>query len=435
MDRQELERHRKLINLLFIIFIVISISGVTFYFAFWRIPDNTEQIDGIMKEWQVEKARLSKIPQEKNAWKDYEEAVKIMETAEQKNQGRFSAFDYWNIWEKCEGMTKEEIKKIVSESVPLNREILSYIDDGFGKEFGVSTTRLIYNPLMMHFYPIERLTGYTLLSGIDCENNHKPLSAAKRYLQSIHIANGWRVYVGYNYRNVDNCTYSIKRLTGLLKKEKDNRDLAEYVLKESGRISDNWTTFKSDIIWWLWKNRNYKFYFSEEAGYHCHDRYGAEMKFSLAIYSRQLMYMNNILLHYYDYCQKPYPVAIALIDKEPIPNFPYIKESLKEFNYCLKSSYRDSIETGTRFDGMRITAALNLYRLDNGGYPENLDSLAPKYLGEVPKDSFAPDGKFVYKRKGNDDFILYSVGEDMRDDDRALVEKGSTDRRDIMIVE
>jgi len=59
--------------------------------------------------------------------------------------------------------------------------------------------------------------------------------------------------------------------------------------------------------------------------------------------------------------------------------------------------------------------ALSLYKKKNGGYPINLNELVEQdYLGNIPIDPFS--GKpFVYKNTG-DDFILYSVGEDFKDD-------------------
>ena len=435
MNKPDARIKRRFLCLFIILFIIIAISSITFYFSFRYIPDNTEKIDELTKEWQIEKLRLSKVPKEKNAWKDYEEAAKIMEMTEQNNPERISCFSYNKLWDQYKEMSKESIRENVSDSIPLNREILSHIDDGFGKEFGSSTIRLKHSPWMMEFYPIEGLIGYTLLSGINCENNHKTITSAKRYLQSIHISNAWRLYVGYNYRNVDNCIYSIKRLAGLLKKEKDNRELAEYVLKESGRISENWTTFKSNIIYGLWRNQNARFYISSEAGYPSTQSDSLDTMIFMTKYSSYLKYSNSILLDYSRYYKKPYPESITLMNREPISNFPYMKEPLEQSKDTLIYFYNYSVETRTRFDGMRIVAALNLYRLDNGGYPESLDLLAPKYFKKVPNDGFAVDGKFIYRKKPDGSFILYSVGQDMKDDDRALVEKGSLERRDIVVAE
>jgi hypothetical protein len=59
--------------------------------------------------------------------------------------------------------------------------------------------------------------------------------------------------------------------------------------------------------------------------------------------------------------------------------------------------------------------ALLRYEKEKGKYPVNLNELVEKgYLESIPIDPFS--GKpFVYKNTG-DDFILYSVGEDFKDD-------------------
>lgn len=43
------------------------------------------------------------------------------------------------------------------------------------------------------------------------------------------------------------------------------------------------------------------------------------------------------------------------------------------------------------FDALRMVAALELYRLDNGAYPGSLDALVPQYMSRIPPDPF--DGK------------------------------------------
>ena len=59
--------------------------------------------------------------------------------------------------------------------------------------------------------------------------------------------------------------------------------------------------------------------------------------------------------------------------------------------------------------------AITRYKQDTGGYPEDLNELVTAgYISKLPIDSFS-EKPLVYKRKG-DDFILYSFGENCRDD-------------------
>ena len=71
-------------------------------------------------------------------------------------------------------------------------------------------------------------------------------------------------------------------------------------------------------------------------------------------------------------------------------------------------------ETGRRLCVAAI--ALKRYRLQHGAYPATLNDLVPAILPAVPTDFM--DGKPLrYRLRPDGDFLLYSVGEDGRDDD------------------
>ena len=73
---------------------------------------------------------------------------------------------------------------------------------------------------------------------------------------------------------------------------------------------------------------------------------------------------------------------------------------------------------------MRVEAAkqivvtaigLKRYQLKHGNYPPNLDSLVPEFLSVIPTDPV--DGKPLnYRLKADGTFLLYSVGENGKDD-------------------
>jgi ABC-type Na+ efflux pump permease subunit len=58
--------------------------------------------------------------------------------------------------------------------------------------------------------------------------------------------------------------------------------------------------------------------------------------------------------------------------------------------------------------------ACERYRLARGAWPSALEELVPRFLPRLPIDPF--DGKPIRFRRENDHFVLYSVGEDRRDD-------------------
>jgi len=70
-------------------------------------------------------------------------------------------------------------------------------------------------------------------------------------------------------------------------------------------------------------------------------------------------------------------------------------------------------EENVRVDMTATAAALALYRVENGEYPEQLEALVPEFLDEVAEDVLA-DKPLSYRRL-DDGYLLYSVGRDGRD--------------------
>ena len=63
-----------------------------------------------------------------------------------------------------------------------------------------------------------------------------------------------------------------------------------------------------------------------------------------------------------------------------------------------------------------LIIALIRYKQDTGAFPESLDKLAKQgYIKQVPVDPFS-DKPLAY-RKTDNSFILYSWGENLKDDD------------------
>jgi hypothetical protein len=70
--------------------------------------------------------------------------------------------------------------------------------------------------------------------------------------------------------------------------------------------------------------------------------------------------------------------------------------------------------SNTMLDLERLAAALAMYRIRNGNYPDKLDQLVPDVLDKLPVDLYY--GKpFVYKRTA-DGYLLYSMGANGNDD-------------------
>jgi hypothetical protein len=69
----------------------------------------------------------------------------------------------------------------------------------------------------------------------------------------------------------------------------------------------------------------------------------------------------------------------------------------------------------TFVDATRVACALERYRLANGGWPDNLAALAPKFIDQVPHDLI--DGQPLrWHRNADGGYALYSVGWNKTDD-------------------
>jgi hypothetical protein len=66
--------------------------------------------------------------------------------------------------------------------------------------------------------------------------------------------------------------------------------------------------------------------------------------------------------------------------------------------------------------------ALHSYRLDNGRYPQSLNTLIPRYINKIPVDPFGKGETLRYKLT-KQKYLLYSVGPDGKDDNGRVVEK------------
>ncbi len=64
---------------------------------------------------------------------------------------------------------------------------------------------------------------------------------------------------------------------------------------------------------------------------------------------------------------------------------------------------------------LSLTPGLHAYKKEHGNFPKSLEDLVPGYLNKLPDDPFALKGGFQYRLNG-DQYLLYSLGPDGRDD-------------------
>ena len=109
----------------------------------------------------------------------------------------------------------------------------------------------------------------------------------------------------------------------------------------------------------------------------------------------------------------PYNVLARLI-------FPSLGGAAEKFAYAQSS-----------VNLARTAIALERYRLAHDSYPDSLDTLAPQFIEEVPRDVIG-GGPLHYRRTDDGQFVLYSVGWNEKDDGGVVVlGKGSMPSVDI----
>lgn len=64
--------------------------------------------------------------------------------------------------------------------------------------------------------------------------------------------------------------------------------------------------------------------------------------------------------------------------------------------------------------------ALRLFQLENGALPSDLSELVPRYLSEIPLDTFNDFKPLKYERRSNR-CVVYSIGPDKKDDHAELI--------------
>ena len=69
----------------------------------------------------------------------------------------------------------------------------------------------------------------------------------------------------------------------------------------------------------------------------------------------------------------------------------------------------------TRVNQTQIACAVERYHLARGEYPEALDALVPQFIEKIPRDIIGGE-PLHYRRTGDGEFLLYSVGWNETDD-------------------
>jgi hypothetical protein len=135
----------------------------------------------------------------------------------------------------------------------------------------------------------------------------------------------------------------------------------------------------------------------------------------------QLRYL-DAMTRFLNLCRVPFTVGMQRT-KNADPPYPLI-----DFLICRLrlgsdgSTIQHVARVNVQVDVCRTSLSIERYRLSNNNLPNKLDELVPAYLPVVPIDPF--DGQPLHYKKLAKGYVVYSVGEDGKDD-------GGDEKKDI----
>jgi hypothetical protein len=96
-----------------------------------------------------------------------------------------------------------------------------------------------------------------------------------------------------------------------------------------------------------------------------------------------------------------------------------IKKKLGILGYAFMPAFSRAAELTATADAQHrlslLAVAMLKYRFAEGGFPDQLDQLTPKYMTNIPRDPFSWKQLNMIKSDGHT--IIYSIGEDLKDDE------------------
>lgn len=113
----------------------------------------------------------------------------------------------------------------------------------------------------------------------------------------------------------------------------------------------------------------------------------------------------------------PYGAPLKPLPKNPDPFTAMMTESYVDPRTEIYFDLRWIVTRNEAANAMLLTAlALRAFQAEKGRVPRSLQELVPSYLSRVPADAFGKGEALRYVRKGNREYVLYSIGPDGKDD-------------------
>ncbi len=397
-------------------FLVMASS--IFYFAFWRVSDKTAEIDETVKKISDRDSQMDSFPPAENGWTYYEKAMKAFNPAPMDTAARAGVIEP----PPSDSLIDEkESLDIIRETYENNKEALELADMALSKEksFLYPEPHIPLGGAGAYSNELDNLTRFLIFAG-DYEISRGRLKdAASRYLQSLDMlkSNSQRhFFTPEIYNNTYDAAFF--RLIELIENNPDNETLLNFILQKAERLTGNmqdYNVYMETYILFLKYNRKDMESFLENEIQNSFSSGKLQVITKhipiQAVTSREVRIIHNLVFSYlyknpFNITPPKHPTSLASMEGEIINS---IRDKYNEYAF-LEAKIR----------GIRLLAVLQLYKIENGKYPDHLSLLIPKYLKSIPEDPFLPGSEFSYRKKAKSHVEFYSVGSDRKNDNGNL---------------
>ena len=391
--------------------LVISVFAV--YIAIWRVPDNSKEAKKI-REAAIEKIEKGNaIPKDENAWFVYYEAIEKFEKYRKANvqelKGGPSSID-------SQGLTPENLA-IMQKYIENNQEALELSRKAYNiKDFQIPRDyKQGPNEKSPDFLAVRSFTFFLTLSGDILAEKGKFKEAAEIYMQGLYLGIG----AGQNNSllggmiNLALESIVFKHLVVFINNNNLDANTCKYIIGEMSRLKKMCPPF-TDYMDNELLMAHYSIDMVKSGKMGGQGQFKAIGHVKMFLDREERIYENQFLKDRKAVALKYKQACDALPENidDVLPQFTILPKILYP-NY--KKAFQQDVIIRVEYDGIMLAAALKLYKIEKGKYPDSLSELVPGYIAEIPKDPYSPHEKFVYKKDG-DNVKLYSIGPDLKDD-------------------
>ena len=394
--------HFFLLSLFLILFVLLCI-----------VSDTGARNPELNKKRKAVEASLKKamsIPDSENAWMDY---IGASDTYYKRLRAKKEDKKFSEMWSSLSKVTipDTEIKK----QMEANKDVLEQVARGYTKEKFQMRWDYKGNSLAPNLLGLLALNRLLINAAGYNARQKKYMDAARLYMEGLYAGTGMCGNTdGLGYGGGHNINEKIlSSLRPFFINSEVPAEVYKYVITEMERLRHYESPFQTELDCDLVSS----YYILEglRAGALPEKSFDTKItKRPKKVYDEDEKILARLFLEYSNATAKKYPLAIKELEdiRKNCPPFTSLGDHIDEL--MLRYSYYSYARDQVNYGGTMILAALRLYRTQTGHYPNDLHSLAPDFLKEIPADYYAEDGAYIYRKEG-EKIQLYSVGIDLKD--------------------